>query len=170
MSTNHITPFPNVNLPVAPTLPLPPSLSHDIRTSIENTIIDVMNNPGSELGNIIKKHVKESLECKEIMDKLSKNVHLMHENHIADDEKSDLEVLFCEIVDHHKEIMKGKSIYDVEREITDKFKDLSDTEHKVLSCLLRSDGPLRLASLVGIEVKEFIDAMKNIGNRFKTHN
>lgn len=170
MATNHLTPFPSV-----PPMPFPmpgvPSneeLTKSMRSAIENTIIDVMNNPNSELGNVIKKHVRESMECKELMDHLSKKMHnLMHNIEDKDDEKSDLEVLFCEIVDHHKHIMKGKSIYEIEGEICEKHKDMSPEETKVLSCLLRSDGPVRLASIVGMEIDDFIDTMKHLGKRFK---
>lgn len=171
MATNPLTPFspmPPVTFPPMPQVPSAEELTKSMRGAIEATIIDVMNNPNSELGAVIKKHVADSMECKELMEKLSKKVHNhMHNIEDKDDEKSDLEVLFCEIVDHHKEIMKGKSIYEVEREITDKFKDLSDTEHKVLSCLLRSDGPVRLSSMINMEVDDFIETMRHLGKRFK---
>lgn len=139
-----------------------------IRSVVEATIIDVMNNPGSELGNIIKKHVKESLECKGIIDKLSKKVHhYLDEDYSEDDEKSNLEVLFCEIVDQHKEIMKGKSIIEIEADYKNKHADLSDNETKVLSCLLRSDSPVRLSLIVGMSVEDFIETMMELGERFR---
>lgn len=164
-----LTPFPTV--PPMPFMPHPPSpddLHKTIRSTVESTIIDVMNNPSSELGNIIKKHVKESIECKEVMDKLSKKVHHhMHNIEDTDDEKSDLEVLFCEIVDHHKHIKKGKSIFEIEGEISEKHKDMSPEETRVLSCLLRSDGPVHLSSMINMSVDDFIETMRHLGKRFK---
>lgn len=164
-----LTPFPSVPpMPFMPTPPMPDDLHKTIKGVVESTIIDVMNNPSSELGNIIKKHVKESMECKEVMDKLSKKVHNhMHNIEDKDDEKSDLEFLFCEIVDHHKHIKKGKSIFEIEGEISEKHKDMSPEETRVLSCLLRSDGPVRLSSMINMEVDDFIETMRHLGKRFK---
>ncbi len=164
-----LTPFPSVPpMPFMPTPPMPDDLHKTIKGVVESTIIDVMNNPSSELGNIIKKHVKESIECKEVMDKLSKKVHNhMHNIEDKDDEKSDLEFLFCEIVDHHKHIKKGKSIFEIEGEISEKHKDMSPEETRVLSCLLRSDGPVRLSSMINMEVDDFIETMRHLGKRFK---
>jgi hypothetical protein len=164
-----LTPFPTVPpMPFMPAPPMPDDLHKTIRATVENTIIDVMNNPSSELGNIIKKHVKESMECKEVMDKLSKKVHgHMHNIEDKDDEKSDLEFLFCEIVDHHKHIKKGKSIFEIEGEISEKHKDMSPEETRVLSCLLRSDGPVRLSGMINMDVDDFIETMRHLGKRFK---
>ena len=164
-----ITPFPTVPpMPFMPAPPMPDDLHKTIRATVENTIIDVMNNPSSELGNIIKKHVKESMECKEVMDKLSKKVHNhMHNIENKDDEKSDLEFLFCEIVDHHKHIKKGKSIFEIEGEISEKHKDMTPEETRVLSCLLRSDGPVRLSGMINMDVDDFIETMRHLGKRFK---
>ena len=107
-----LTPFPTVPpMPFMPPPPSPDELHKTIRSTVESTIIDVMNNPSSELGNIIKKHVKESMECKEVMDKLSKKVHNhMHNIEDKDDEKSDLEFLFCEIVSLKKSKNNGINI------------------------------------------------------------
>ena len=169
MATNHITPFPSVPMPFMPN-PFPPGedLQKTIKSAVEATIIDVMNNPSNELGKVIKHHVKESIECDEIIDKLHKKLHKCeHGEEHKDDEKSDLEVLFCTIVDHHKHITEGKSIFEIEGEISDKHKDMSPEETKVLSCLLRSDGPVRLSPMVGMSVDDFIDTMRKLGKRFK---
>jgi hypothetical protein len=164
-----LTPFPTVSpMPFMPTPSLNDELHKTIRSVVESTIIDVMDKPGDKLGEIIKKHVKESMECKEVMDKLSKKVHHhMHNIEDTDDEKSDLEFLFCEIVDHHKHIKKGKSIFEIEGEISEKYKDMSPEETRVLSCLLRSDGPVRLSSMINMEVDDFIETMRHLGKRFK---
>lgn len=153
-------------MPFAPP-PLPPAeeLQKIVRSSVESTIIDVMNNPSNELGQIIKKHVKESIECDELMHKIK---HKLDGSECPKEhEKSCLEHLFCGINEYHKHIMDGKSIFDVEHEISDKYKDLSKEESKVLSCLLRSDGPVRLAPFIGMEVDDFIETMKHLGKRFK---
>lgn len=172
MAANPLTPFspmPPMTFPPMPQVPSTEELTKSMRGAIEATIIDVMNNPNSELGAVIKKHVAESMECKELMEKLSKKVHNhMHNIEDKDDEKSDLEVLFCEIVDHQKHIMKGKSILEVENEIRDKHKDLNPEETRVLSCLLRSDGPVRLASITGMSIDAFIETMRHLGKRFKS--
>lgn len=166
-----LTPFPTVPpMPFMPTPSLNEDLHKTIRSVVESTIIDVMDKPGDKLGEIIKKHVKESMECKEVMDKLSKKVHHhMHNIEDTDDEKPDLEVLFCEIVDHHKHIMKGKSVFEIEGELSEKHKDMSPEETRVLSCLLRSDGPVRLSAIAGMTVDHFIDTMRHLGKRFKEH-
>ena len=91
----------------------------------------------------------------------------MHNIEDTDDEKSDLEVLFCEIVDHHKHIKKGKSIFEIEGEISEKYKDMSPEETRVLSCLLRSDGPVHLSSMINMSVDDFIETMRHLGKRFK---
>ena len=164
-----LTPFPTVPpMPFMPTPSLNEDLHKTIRSVVESTIIDVMDKPGNKLGEIIKKHVKESMECKEVMDKLSKKVHHhMHNIEDTDDEKSDLEVLFCEIVDHHKHIKKGKSIFEIEGEISEKHKDMTPEETRVLSCLLRSDGPVHLSSMINMSVDDFIETMRHLGKRFK---
>lgn len=168
MATPTITPFPNVPMPFMPgPFPQADELQKIIKSSVESTIIDVMNNPSSELGHVIKKHVKESLECDELMHKIKHKLDASgHEGHHS---KSYLEHLFCEIVDYHKHIMGGKPIFDIEHEIADKHKDLSTEETKVLSCLLRSDGPVKLASMIGMEVDDFIETMKHLGKRFQEH-
>lgn len=168
MATPTITPFPNVPMPFMPgPFPQADELQKIIKSSVESTIIDVMNNPSSELGQVIKKHVKESLECDELMHKIKHKLGASgHEGHHS---KSHLEHLFCEIVDYHKHIMGGKPIFDIEHEIADKHKDLSTEETKVLSCLLRSDGPVKLASMIGMEVDDFIETMKHLGKRFQEH-
>lgn len=169
-----LTPFPGVPampfMPPGAPLPTGEDLTKMIRGTVESTIIDVMNNPSSELGHIIKKHVKESMECKDMMEKLSKKVynHIHHEED-EDDEKSDLEFLFCEIVDYHKHIMKGKSVFEIEGELSEKHKDMSPEETRVLSCLLRSDGPVRLSAIAGMTVDHFIDTMRYLGKRFREH-
>ena len=168
MATPTITPFPNVPMPFMPgPFPQADELQKIIKSSVESTIIDVMNNPSNELGQVIKKHVKESLECDELMHKIKHKLDdvetMVHHG------KSYLEHLFCEIVDYHKHIMAGKPIFDIEHEIADKHKDLSTEERKVLSCLLRSDGPVRLASMIGMEVDDFIETMKHLGKRFQEH-
>ena len=173
MATSTITPFPNVPMPFmpGPSMPTPftapDELQKIIKSSVESTIIDVMNNPSNELGQVIRKHVKESLECDELMHKIKHKLDGgEHKGHHG---KSYLEHLFCEIVDYHKHIMGGKPIFDIEHEITDKHKDLSSEETKVLSCLLRSDGPVKLASMIGMEVDDFIETMKHLGKRFQEH-
>lgn len=168
MATNHITPFPNV-APM-PFMPSPTQINDEllktIRGVVESTIIDVMDKPGDKLGEIIKKHVKESMECKEMMEHLSDKVHHHMRGH---HDKSDLEYLYCEIIEHHKHIAKGKSIFEIEGEIAEEHKDLSPEETRVLSCLLRSDGPVRLAGMINMDVDDFIDTMKHLGKRFKEH-
>ena len=168
MATPTITPFPNVPMPFMPgPFPQADELQKIIKSSVESTIIDVMNNPSNELGQVIKKHVKESLECDELMHKIKHKLDdvetMVHHG------KSYLEHLFCEIVDYHKHIMAGKPIFDIEHEIANKHKDLSTEETKVLSCLLRSDGPVKLASMIGMEVDDFIETMKHLGKRFQEH-
>ena len=172
MANSHITPFPSVPpVPFMPSLPTGEELQKLIRGTVESTIIDVMNNPGSELGGIIKKHVKESMECEEMMNKLVKKVH--HYNVGDDDEDddkemSDLEVLFCKVNDHHTHMHHhGKSLMDIEHEIAAHHPDMSAEETRVLSCLLRTDGPVRLASMIGMSVDDFIEHMKHLGKRFK---
>lgn len=166
MANNQITPFPGVPMPfVPPVIPQGEELQKLIRNSVETTIIDVMNNPGNELGSIIKKHVKESMECSETIDSLSKKLHKCEHHH--EHEKGDLETIYCKIIDFHKHIADGKSIFEIETEISDKHKDLTPEESKVFSCLLRSDGPVRLASMMGMSIDDFIETMKKLGKRFK---
>lgn len=173
MATSHITPFPSVPpVPFMPPLPNGEELQKLIKSTVENTIIDVMNNPGSELGGIIKKHVKESMECEDMMKKLAKKVH--HYNvgdDDGDDDKvevhSDLETLFCTVNDYHTHMHHhGKSLMDIEHEISSQHPDMSAEESRVLSCLLRTDGPVRLSSMIGMNVDEFIEHMKHLGKRF----
>lgn len=173
MANSHITPFPSVPpVPFMPPLPTGEELQKLIRSTVEGTIIDVMNNPGSELGGIIKKHVKESMECEEMMSKLAKKVHHYNvgddDEDDDEDEKSELEVLFCTVNDHHTHMHHhGKSLMDIEHEIASHHPDMSAEESRVLSCLLRTDGPVRLASMIGMSVDDFIEHMKHLGKRFK---
>lgn len=170
MATTHITPFPSVPpMPFPmPNMPSNDEMAKNIRGIVEQAIVDAMNDPSNNLGNAIKKHVKDSLECEEIKSKLSKMIHGdYHEMQPKKDEKSDLETLFCEITKHHKHIYEGKSTIEVEHEIAAEHPDMTPEETRVLSCLLRSDGPVRLASIIGMEVETFIDTMKHLGKRFK---
>ena len=168
MAATPITPFPSVPMPFMPgPFPQADELQKIVKSSVESTIIDVMNNPSNELGQIIRKHVKDSLECDELMHKIKHKLDGVET--VTHHDKSYLEHLFCEIVDYHKHIMSGKSIFDIEHEIMDKHKDLSSEETKVLSCLLRADGPVRLASMIGMDVDDFIEMMKHLGKRFKEH-
>lgn len=150
-------PFPNVN-----------EMQKVIKSSVEATLVDVMKHPTSELSEIFDKYIKDTVHHSDMVKHISDDVYkkLTHNEHKSEEHaKCPLMSLYHKINHYHQHIKDGKSIREVEDEIKDKHKDLTHEECRVLSCLLRSDGPVTYADMLGMKFDDFMDTMKSLGER-----
>lgn len=166
------TQFPPIpasgTMPFVPPFPNTQEMQKMIRASVESTLLDVMKHPSAEVGEIFDKYIKDTVHhsdmVKHIVDDVYKKIsHNEHES--KPHEKCPLMTLHHKINEYHHHIKDGKTIREIENEIKSHH-DLSHDECRVLSCLLRGDGPVAFAEMLGMDFNEFIDIMKSLGKRF----
>lgn len=186
-----INPFPALPSPM-PFMPTPQfpdmqTVEKTLKEQMEKAITEMVKNPEHDFHRKVKEMILNISEDEKFVDKLkrkflTKEEYKKHKKELEkkyevidideddeedeeDEEKDHLCKLFCCINYHHLKIREGKSIFDVEKEILDKHKDLSNEEHKVLYALLKSDGPVALSHAVGMELDDFIETMKSLGKK-----
>ena len=163
-------PIPNSgSIPFTPPFPNINELQKIIRTSVESTLLDVMKHPSAEIGEIFDKYIKDTVHHSDMVKYIADDVYkkISHGEHESKHHsKCPLMTLHHKINEYHHHIKDGKSIREIEDEIKSHHHDLSHDECRVMSCLLRGDGPVAFAEMLGMEFDKFIDTMKSLGERF----
>ena len=192
MAQQPVTPFPNLPSPMpfipAPNFPDMQTVEKTLREQMEAAIVEMVKNPEHDFHKKIKELILDISEDDKFVDKLkhkflTKEEYKKHKRELehsndSDDEDEEEEYeekeeyylckLFHCVNYHHERIREGKSVFEIEEEITNKHKDITPEESKVLYALLKSDGPVSLSHAIGMEVEDFIGHMKELGRKMNT--
>ena len=145
-------PFPGFNqlLP-----PLPEEMSKMIKEHVDKRLDEVMEGKDDKYREKFKHYVSEMM---------GDDTH-----HESKHECGELECLYMKLYDLQKKSHEGKSMIELEKEFQDEIKDLEHEEKRIFSSLLRSDGPLSLSFMLGIQYDDFIKHMKCLGKKIREH-
>jgi hypothetical protein len=146
-------PFPGF----MPSMPnFPDEIIKNIKEHVDKRLDEVMEGKDTKYKDKFKHYV---------MSMMPKDGH-----HDSEKKKcSELECLYMKLYDLQKKAHEGKSLIEIEHEFHDKIKDLSHEEKRIFSSLLRSDGPLSLSFMLGIQYEDFINHMKCLGKKIHEH-
>lgn len=189
MAQQQMNPFSSLPSPM-PFMPTPQfpdiqTIEKTLKEQMEAAIVEMVKNPEHDFHKKIKELILHISEDDKFVDKLrhkfiTRNEFKKHMRDTEDEEYEDEEEdeeereedylcqLFHCVNYHHKRIREGKSVFEIEEEITKKHKDITPEESKVLYALLKSDGPVSLAHAIGMEVEDFICHMKELGRKMHT--
>lgn len=181
--TPSINPFPSLPSPMpfvpTPQFPDMQTIEKTLKEQMEAAITEMVKNPEHDFHRKIKEMIINISEDEKFVDKLkrrflTKDEYKKHKKEVEEDDEEEDEIdkekdylckLFNCINYHHIKIREGESIFDIEKKIEEKHKDLTKEEHKVLYALLKGDGPVTLAHAIGMDVNEFIEHMKSLGEK-----
>lgn len=187
--SNPINPYTSLPSPM-PFAPMPnfpdmQTVEKTLKTQMEAAITDMVKDPEHDFHKKVKELVLNICDDEKFVNKLKRRFltkdeykkHNKKELEIIDvddeeeEEKEENELckLFTCINYHHLKIREGKSVFDIEKEITEKHKDLTPNEAKVLYALLKSDGPVSLSHAIGMELDEFIENMRSLSRKIHKH-
>lgn len=168
------TQFPTIptpaSLPFTPPFPNVADMQKVIKSSVEATLVDVMKHPTTELSEIFDKYIKDTVHHSDMVKHISDDVYkkLTHGEHKSEEhhhKNCPLMTLYDKVNDYHHHIKDGKTVREIEDKIKSEYKDLTHEECRVLSCLLRGDGPVTYAEMLGMKFEDFMDTMKSLGER-----
>lgn len=191
MAQQSINPFPNLPSPMpfvpAPNFPDMQTVERTLKEQMEAAITSMVSDPEHDFHKKVKELVIKLSDDEKFVDKLkhkflTKEEYKKHKRELErrhqsvevydeeeeEDEERDEDYL-CQLFHcvnyHHERIREGKSVFEIEEEITSKHKDITPEESKVLYALLKSDGPVTLSHAIGMEVEDFICHMKELGRK-----
>ena len=181
MNTYPSLPSPMPFMPT-PNFPDMQTIEKTLKEQMEAAIVEMVKNPEHDFHKKVKELILDISEDEKFVDKLrhkfiTKDEFRKHKRETKDDEYEDEdeereEDYLCQLFHcvnyHHKRIREGKSVFEIEEEITKKHKDITPEESKVLYALLKSDGPVSLSHAIGMEVEDFICHMKELGRKMHT--
>lgn len=164
MVTTSINPYapPYLNNPMA----ISEELQKAVKAAVERTLIDVIENPSSDLQKHLGNFVEKVSHCPEMIEKISKKLskHIAHDNEHYEHVENEMELFWDKINHYHKCLLdKSKNIREIEAELFEKHDKLDNNERRVLSCILRGDGPVHQADMLGIDLEEYINIIKSLG-------
>ena len=153
-----IPPFQAPSFPgfVPPMPPFPEEILKNIKEHVDKRLDEVMEGKDAKYKEKFKHYV---------MSMIPSDNHGEHPKHHC----SEIECLYMKLFELQKKAHEGKSLIEIEHEFHDKIKDLSQEEKRIFSSLLRSDGPLSLSFMLGIQYEDFLQHMKCLGKKIHHH-
>lgn len=170
MPQTPISPFPGLPSPVPfmPSIPSGPETDRMMKEGISHAFIEVLKDPNEEVRTAICKSMEKAITSEKFINKVkSKLSKMIQSETIEEEEESNYVCCLMKKITHlHHEMDEDeKTLKEAEKEFKEYVKEITPEETRVLSVLLRSDGPYAMASMIGMEVDEFMEHLHHLGKK-----